>query len=170
MEFTYGADGIRTSKKSNNVTTTYTLDGNRILRETDGTKTLTYFYGLNGVVGFRYNSTDYYYVKNVQGDVLAIYDANGNLVVKYVYDAWGKVLSVKDAYGTEISDATHVGFINPFRYRSYYYDVETGLYYLQSRYYDPDVGRFINSDALEYLGDGAELSNLICLLIVVIVR
>lgn len=67
--------------------TTYTLDGNRILKETDGTKTLTYFYGLNGVVGFRYNNTDYYYVKNVQGDVLAIYNANGTKVASYVYDA-----------------------------------------------------------------------------------
>lgn len=153
VQFTYGADGIRTSKTSNNVTTTYTLDGNRILKETDGTKTLTYFYGLNGVVGFRYNSNDYYYVKNVQGDVLAIYNASGTKVASYVYDAWGKNLSVTN------HTSANIGTINPFRYRSYYYDVETGLYYLQTRYYDPEVGRFINSDSLEYLGDGTELSN-----------
>lgn len=108
---------------------------------------------MNGVVGFRYNNTDYYYVKNVQGDVLAIYNASGTKVASYIYDAWGRNYSILNYTPAKIGD------INPFRYRSYYYDVETGLYYLQTRYYDPEVGRFINSDALEYLGDGAELSN-----------
>ena len=153
--FEYGADGIRTKKNS----ITYTLAGNKILKETDGTKTLIYYYGNSGVIGFKYNNVDYYYEKNLQGDVIAIYNASGTKVASYVYDAWGKVLSIKNDSGTTITDATHVGIINPFRYRSYYYDTETGLYYLQTRYYDPEVGRFINSDALEYLGDGAELSN-----------
>lgn len=153
--FEYGADGIRTKKNS----ITYTLDGNKILKETDGSKTLIYYYGNSGVIGFKYNNVDYYYEKNLQGDVIAIYNASGTKVATYVYDAWGKVLSIKNASGTTITDSTHVGIINPFRYRSYYYDTETGLYYLQTRYYDPETGRFINSDALEYLGDGAELSN-----------
>ena len=71
-------------------------------------------------------------------------------MVKYVYDAWGNH-KVCSSTGAEISDTTHVGHINPIRYRGYYYDVETGLYYLQTRYYDPQVGRFISPDSVDYL-------------------
>ena len=139
--FEYGADGIRTKKND----ITYALDGNKILRETDGgARNITYYYGTNGVVGFNYNGTDYYYRKNLQGDVIAIYTATGALVAEYVYDAWGKV-TVFDL------SAENIGTLNPFRYRSYYYDTETGLYYLNSRYYDPEVGRFINADDVQYL-------------------
>ena len=148
-QFKYGADGIRIKKNS----TSYTLDGSKILKETTGSTTITYYYGVNGVIGFRYNGTDYYYRKNLQGDVIAIYNTNGTCVVTYAYDAWGKVLSVGGSF------ASTVGAVNPFRYRGYYYDTETGLYYLQTRYYDPETGRFLNSDALEYLGQGAELRN-----------
>ena len=157
--FAYGADGIRYQK--NNIT--YTLDENKILQESDGEKTITYHYGVNGVIGFHLDKdnlrADYYYCKNLFGDVVAIYDANGILVAEYEYDAWGKVtVTNKDtsAYGTLHNN---VGDINPIRYRSYYYDTETDLYYLESRYYDPETGRFINADSLEYLGDGEELNN-----------
>ena len=64
---------------------------------------------------------------------------------KYTYDTWGKVLSVTDANGTLITDTNHIGHRNPIRYRGYYYDIETGLYYLQSRYYDPEAGSFVQS-------------------------
>ena len=84
---------------------------------------------------------------NAQGDVIALLDENYNIVVKYTYDTWGKVLSVTNASGTLITDTTHIGHRNPIRYRGYYYDIETELYYLQSRYYDPEVGRFISCDA-----------------------
>ena len=76
----------------------------------------------------------------MQGDVIAITNNVGTVVAKYVYDAWGKCTVTADTSGAGIAN------INPFRYRSYYYDVEIGLYYLQSRYYDPTVGRFINAD------------------------
>lgn len=69
-----------------------------------------------------------------------------NLVVSYTYDSWGNVISIKDANGNEITDSNNIGIINPYRYRSYRYDTETGLYYLQSRYYNPEWGRFINFD------------------------
>ena len=82
------------------------------------------------------------------GDVTALLDTSGNIVVRYAYDAWGKVLSVTDAGGNAITDKYHVGTQNPFRYRGYYYDTETGFYYLQSRYYDPETGRFINADSI----------------------
>ena len=140
--YTYGADSIRTSKTINGITTTYTLDGNKILKETDETKTLIYYYGNDGVIGFKYNNADYYYEKNLQGDVIAIYNARGTKVASYVYDAWGKNLNVTNY------TAESIGSINPFRYRSYYYDVENGLYYLEARYYDPEVARFISAEEI----------------------
>ncbi len=126
------------------------MDGDRILQETDGVTTLTYYYGANGVIGFHYNGTDYYYRKNLQGDVIAIYTAAGVLVAEYQYDAWGKILNVINHNGF------NVGAINPFRYRSYYFDQETGLYYVSSRYYDPEIGRFINADG--FISTGQEIS------------
>ncbi len=82
----------------------------------------------------------------MQGDVIAILDASGSVVARYSYDAWGAIFSVTDANGTEISDPKHIANCNPFRYRGYMYDQETGLYYLRTRYYDPVVGRFLNAD------------------------
>ncbi len=73
----------------------------------------------------------------------------GNVVVKYKYDAWGNH-KVLDAAGAEITSSSHIGNKNPFRYRGYYYDTETGLYYLQTRYYDPAIGRFLNMDSINY--------------------
>ena len=81
-----------------------------------------------------------HYLKNIQGDVEEIVDKNGNSVVKYAYNEWGKLLSITG------SMAAAGGRINPIRYRGYYYDGETGYYYLQSRYYNPDICRFINAD------------------------
>ena len=85
-------------------------------------------------------------------------DKDGYFVAEYVYDAWGKILLMKDKNGSDISNNTsHIGYINPIRYRSYY--VETNLYYLESRYYDPETGRFLNADSLSYLGEGSDLQN-----------
>ena len=81
---------------------------------------------------------------------MAVLDSNASIVAKYNYDAWGKVLSVTNASGTVQTASTFIGNINPIRYRGYYYDVETGLYYLQSRYYDPETGRFVNADGSIY--------------------
>lgn len=143
--FAYGADGVRYRKNS----TTYTVNGSKILRETNGDRTLTYYYGGSGVVGFCYNGTDYYYQKNLQGDVIAIYSNIGERVAEYLYDAWGKVLRVTNHTSDHTPDC--IGDLNPFRYRGYYYDTETGLYYLNTRYYDPETGRFISSDTTEVL-------------------
>ena len=97
----------------------------------------------NGII---YNNTPYYFYKNQQGDIIEITDRNTAVVARYSYDAWGKVTAIKDANGTTITSTTHIANVNSFRYRGYYYDVETKLYYLQSRYYDPVVGRFVNGD------------------------
>ena len=79
----------------------------------------------------------------------ALIDSSGDIVVQYWYDAWGNHKVVYSS-GVEITDQNHIGNLNPFRYRSYYYDIETGLYFLQTRYYDPEVGRFLNRDSVSY--------------------
>ena len=95
-----------------------------------------------------YDGADYVYKKNLQGDIIGILDSNLNEVVKYTYDSWGKVLSVTDAEGKEVTDEYNIGLVNPFRYKGYYYDYETGYYYLKTRYYNPEWGRFLNADGL----------------------
>ena len=111
---------------------------------------LWYYYDGNGICGIEYNGSVYYFQKNLQGDVTRVYDGNGSLVAQYVYDAWGNH-KVLNANGTEITDESFIGNVNPIRYRGYYYDTDSGLYYLQSRYYDPEVGRFINADDIDYI-------------------
>ena len=91
------------------------------------------------------NYATYYYILNVQGDVIGLLNANGAIAAKYTYDPWGKV-TVQSPNGTANTSSAFIGNINPLRYRGYYYDNDTGLYYLQSRYYDPAIGRFINAD------------------------
>ena len=121
------------------------------LYEKFGTTELWFFYDADGnPSGIRYKNgsttTDYYFVCNWRGDVIRIYDGAGAVVANYNYDAWGNVISVTDANGTVITDSTHIANVNPLRYRGYYYDSETGFYYVSSRYYDPEVGRWINAD------------------------
>ena len=106
-------------------------------------------YGDEGLVGFSLNSTDKYYTKDLFGNISGIYGADGTKYVSYEYDAWGNHTVTLDLYG--------IGTVNPFRYREYYYDTETGLYYLQSRYYDPVIGRFINADDAGTLGANSQI-------------
>ena len=95
-------------------------------------------------------SETFYYRKDAQGNVIALLDSTGAVVVKYVYDAWGNH-KVTNPDGSVLADQTHIGNLNPYRYRGYYYDTETGLYFLKTRYYDPEVGRFITIDDVQYL-------------------
>ena len=140
--YKYDADGIRTSKTVNGTKTEFFLNGSQILAQKTGDTTMLFFYDSTGKrVGFANGDTLYYYLYNVQGDVIAIMRAaTGQVVARYSYDAWGKC-TVTNATGYT------VGNKNPFRYRGYYYDTETGLYYLNSRYYSPKFGRFINVDS-----------------------
>ncbi|GAA0776051.1 RHS repeat protein [Clostridium subterminale] len=100
---------------------------------------LVYNYGDSGLVGFTLNGAEYFYVRNAQSDIIGILDSNGTQVVSYTYDTWGKLISIT---GDKV-----LGEKNPYRYRGYRYDTETGYYYLQSRYYNPEIGRFLNADA-----------------------
>ena len=148
LSYTYNASGIRTEKTVNGVTTEYYLDGSSIVAEKRDTDVIWYLYDGMGLAGFELNGTSYYYVYNGQGDVIGILDSSGTRVVTYTYDAWGKPISITGSL------ASTVGQKNPIRYRGYYYDTETGLYYLQSRYYDPVVGRFLNADGYTTTGQG----------------
>ena len=116
-------------------------ENNNIIEQTDGTNTIKFVYdSSNSPLYMVFNDVTYYYEKNLQGDIVAILDENGNTVVSYTYDIWGKLVSITGSL------ADTVGAINPLRYRGYYYDTETELYYLQSRYYSPDLMRFISQD------------------------
>ena len=167
VSYTYDMSGVRSGKQvyttSNQRTTTYTyttLSG-KVMRQqwetrnSDDTvyqamQSLEFVYDDgNQPFAMIYNdgstSTLYYYVLNAQGDVIALLNANGTLAASYNYGAWGNY-SVHGADGKKTTDATFIGHINPLRYRGYYYDRETRLYYLQSRYYDFANYRFINAD------------------------
>ena len=144
--YTYNANGIRTGKFINGDIHEYTLDGTKILRETWADNSIIPLYDYeDSVCGIIYNSVPYYFVKNLQGDIISITNSAGTVVAKYTYDAWGVCTIKSDTSGVSIAT------INPFRYRGYYYDTEIGIYYLQSRYYDPAVGRFINADDVIYI-------------------
>ncbi len=138
---------------------TYTLDGAKILREQwvegeDIKREITPLYdNEDNVCGILHCDIPYYFLKNLQGDVIAITNQRGETVARYTYDAWGACTISYDATATpavEGGEAINIATINPFRYRSYYFDTETGLYYLQSRYYDPNLGRFINGDEEDF--------------------
>ena len=184
-KYTYNASGIRTSKAINvnmlecncgkencdcngTFTTTFFLNGNKIIKQHDCCNDLTFYYAADGVTGFHLKNNlvddDFYYKKNAQNDVIGIYSTDNKEIARYEYDAWGncvvKYLQDDGTYAIITSDYTcndititnrFIAFKNPFRYRSYYYDFETNLYYLNSRYYDPEIGRFINADDISTL-------------------
>ena len=146
VKYAYDMSGVRSSKQVGDTTYTYTTLSGKVMRQQWGEKSLEFVYDDgNQPFAMIYNdgstSTLYYYVLNAQGDVIALLNANGTLAASYNYGAWGNC-TVYDS-----SDAA-IGDLNPLRYRGYYYDAETGFYYLQSRYYDPAICRFINADGL----------------------
>ena len=149
--FKYNENGLRIQKTVNGVVTDYTLHGKNIVHMTQGSNNLHFFYDASNkpaIVDF--NGTKYAYVHNLQGDIVAILDSNGNKVVEYKYDAWGKPISktgsMKDGLGT----------LNPFRYRGYVYDEETGLYYVATRHYCAELGRWMVPDDIDALNTSFE--------------
>ena len=157
VTFAYDSDGKRVRKTSGENTTTYYYNGNvlsGLVRKaakdagTTGTGTTVQFvYDTQGKpFMLRLNGkTDYFYLYNGLGDVVGLVDSSNQVVVRYQYNSWGKVTSTQDTSGVSLAT------LNPFRYRKYVYDPETGLYCLGSRYYDPEVGRFVNADDFETL-------------------
>lgn len=144
--YTYDANGMRTFRSNGTDTYTYVYNGDKLVQMTKGSETLYFSYDANGTpLSFTYEGSTFYYVTNLQGDVVAILNANGMAIASYYYDAWGN--DIDNRHGG-------LGQLNPLRYRGYVYDTETGLYYLQSRYYNPKVGRFLNADAFTTTGQG----------------
>ncbi|MBQ9744288.1 MAG: DNRLRE domain-containing protein [Clostridia bacterium] len=161
ISYKYNSDGIRIEKTVDGKLHEYILDGATVLREviytgsTSNTgieKDIRYYYDANGVIssatvytlsnGTVTGTYNYIYRTNIQGDVLDVYNTDGTILVSYTYDAWGTF--TESVYGTTTEAA--IASSLPFRYRSYYYDIELGMYYLNTRYYDPNIGRFINAD------------------------
>ena len=156
--FAYNADGIRISKTIGGQEHRYLLNGSQIVAEEFGIYCLVYLYDENGApIGMQYRTQsmavgefqDYFFEKNLQGDIVAIYNAAGKKIGTYTYDAWGNFTFSTASDATTVEKRI-VRTYNPFRYRGYYYDTETKLYYLQSRYYNPETGRFLNVDSCLY--------------------
>ena len=157
VKYAYDMSGVRSNKQVGDTTYTYTTLSGKVMRQTWGDNNALEFVYDDGnqpfAVIYKHGQTTelYYYVLNAQGDVSAILDSGGKIAASYDYDAWGNC-TVYDS-----SDAA-IGDLNPLRYRGYYYDAETGFYYLQSRYYDFANCRFINADAYATTNAGSFLS------------
>lgn len=154
ISYAYNADGQRISKTltqfgEESVTTEYFYNGEILAGQKTGNDVLVFMYDNNGdIFGFTYNGKPYYYIKNAQNDVMFIVDPEEGAVVLYTYDAWGNITACYDA------SENNIGTINPITYRSYYYDFELGMYYLNSRYYMPALHRFLNADGYAQTGQG----------------
>ena len=147
--YSYDANGMRTSRTDGTTTYTYVYNGGLLMQMTVGEHVLEFAYDASGTpMTVTLNGVTYYYLTNIQGDVVSIIDGNGALVAHYTYDAWGNP-------NAGSSHSAIIGHLNPLRYRGYVYDQEIGLYYLQSRYYSPKTGRFLNADA--YISTGGLL-------------
>ena len=160
--YLYDESGLRTKKTVGGVVTNYHVINGVLYGEYTGSHRLLYMFDEAGTrYSFLYNGSTYYYVFNGQGDVIGITDGYGNMLARYTYDAWGKPLTITDGAGADVSgNASHIANVNPFRYRGYYYDKESGLYYVGSRYYDPQTGRFINADGYVSTGQGLTGNNM----------
>ncbi|MCI8555651.1 MAG: hypothetical protein HFI85_03665 [Clostridia bacterium] len=172
-----------TSSQDSSFETKFILNGNKIISQIDPCNTLTFHYGADGLTGFHIKSEnatykgqpldhDFIYQKNAQNDIIGIYSTNGDKVIEYAYDAFGSIFVKNSEFCKKIVDneiSSHyndtsdinlfIALKNPFRYRSYYYDFETNLYYLNSRYYDPETGRFVNADDIAILNSTKEVLN-----------
>ena len=143
--YKYNSEGIRISKTTSEGEYKYLLDGNKIIKEIKPTnKEIYYHYNeKEELVGFNYNTKEYFYIRDITGNITNIIDSNGTIKVSYEYDAWGKVINID---GDE--DLIE---INSYLYKGYYYDKETQLFWVSSRYYSPELCRWISPDDIEYL-------------------
>lgn len=146
--YTYDASGIRTSKKVNGTTTEYLTAGGSVLGEKKNGVWQYYLYDGDGQpFAISYKGSDYYYIRDNLRTITGLVDANGAAVVNYRYDSWGRMLDITG------SMAETLGKDNPYRYKGYCYDEETGMYYLKSRYYAPEICRFISADDISAMLD-----------------
>jgi len=169
IEYKYNDQGYRIQKEFStyngsgftiNQTIDYELIDDKVIYETDGTYGIIYTYDYDGrLISFNYDNDindstlgiEYYYLHNQQGDITKIVDKDGNIVVEYYYDIWGNITKETDITGIDLANK------NPYRYRGYRYDNDIDMYYLNSRYYDSNIGRFINADGL--LGEMGDIAS-----------
>ena len=142
FSYEYGPDNLRYRKTVNNAETLYYWDGDVLVGEKSGTDYTIYLYDAMGIAGMVYNGAYYYFEKNLFGDVIKAYNSSGSGVAEFKYDSYGNIVSESGSMADKVK----------MRYRSYYWDEETGFYYLQSRYYDPSICRFISADQYELVG------------------
>ena len=151
IQYFYDHTGSRTKKVVDGVATEYRMAGDLLMSETTNGQTLWFTYDSNAnLFSMVTGGKHYFYQRNLQNDIIALVDESGDTVVNYTYDSWGRILSITG------SRKDTIGQLNPFRYRGYYYDKETGMYYLKNRYYDPELRRFISSDAVTTLAASTE--------------
>ena len=151
ISYSYNINGIRTKKIVNGVVTEFVLDGYNVILENRKDNVIYYIRdNIGDVIGIKYANQRYYFLKNLQGDIIGIKNNNGEIIANYEYDAWGNILKIIDEQGNPITDRKHIAHINPYRYRGYYYDEETNMYYLGKRYYSPELHRFISIDSSIY--------------------
>ena len=142
FSYKYDLNNLRYSKTVDGVETKYYWDDDVLVGESTGDDYIQYIYDASGIAGMRYNDAYYYFEKNLFGDILRVYGVYGSLAAEFKYDSYGNVTSATGSMANRVK----------FRYRGYYFDAETGFYYLQSRYYDPTICRFVSADQYELLG------------------
>ena len=146
IKYTYDLEGKRIKKDNNGNITNYYYSGDRLITEINNSYRLDFIYDENGqLIGFIHDSNKYLYIRDVLQNILGIIDINGNVVVKYDCDAFGKINNITG------SKASTIGKYNPFRYKGYYYDEESSMYYCKSRYYVHEWCRWLNADSLSFL-------------------
>lgn len=155
-QYFYDQTGARVKKVVDGTVTEYHMAGDLIASETSNGKTMWYIYdcGAN-LLAVNIDGKYYIYIRNIQNNTIALVDESGKIVVNYAYDSWGKLLSITSS----LKDT--IGIQNPFRYRGYYYDNETGMYYLKNRYYDPEIRRLLCLDRFFSTGHGSVEKNMI---------
>lgn len=168
VSYSYDQSGTRISKTVNGTKYEYQYEGGKLFYEKRDKAEFYYLYdGLGSLTSIIHydgngNRAQYYVLCNSRGDVVDIYNQSRQLQAHYTYDSWGNTISITDsvAGGREITDPTNIGILNQIRYRGYYLDTETGYYYLMSRYYNPEVGRFLNADVFCSTGDSVFAANM----------
>ena len=158
-EYSYNENGVRLKKLANGKTTRYMLDGNKILGETTSDMSTYYTYDLNGLNGLvridnNANEEDYIYVRDTQNNVVMLTSVSKRMLARYEYDVFGNC-TVYDESGRINTDPDFIGNINPFRWKSFYYDVESGLYYANGSYYDPQTGMYVDASPISTVIENA---------------
>lgn len=159
-QYQYNENGIRVKKTGGGLNIKYDVDGTQVVRSTDliNNKSLIYHYDQNNqVIGLNYSGKEYMYQRNILGEICGIIDLNGKEFINYTYNAYGvpSITLGTNLNPSEMIIASDLAQLNIYLYKGYIYDNETKLYYCQTRYYDPEIGRWLSIDHIAYLDSGS---------------